>query len=390
MIGYLAMKVLFILPEYPPMFGGGISTFYSLLLPALVRRGINVTAIVGSGCAAGPNSYIHAGVKVLPLDQQRLQRFRSSFDHLALTPDLVRHLAASWAAWDQSHGGEGYDVIECTDWGLFFVPWLLKQSNPSLLIRLHGSAGQIALYENHRGYDQSDSATQLIEASLVARAALRSTISKDNQLFWKEHTLQDVQYCPPPYEAPKQDSSCCPRSLRGLVVGRIQIWKGPETLCDAIRILGSSAPVIDWVGRSVVSPDGINTYSNQLVARYPDVWGSKVIPLPQEAPDAIAKRQAGAGFVIVPSNWDVFNFTAVEAMAQGCVVICSEGAGAADLIRHGENGYLFEAENPEQLANQIRAVQNLTLHEQAQIGCAAQNTILDQLHPDQSHHPLYQ
>jgi glycosyltransferase involved in cell wall biosynthesis len=376
-------SALFIIPEYPPVFGGGISTYYSLLLPALVRCGVKVTAIVGSGCSAGPNPYTHSGVRVLPLDQQRVEIFRASFDHLALTPDLVRHLAAGWAAWDQSHGGKGYDIVECTDWGLFFVPWLFKQTSPSLLIRLHGSAGQIVLHERHRGYEQSDSTTQLIEASLIPRAALRSTYSRNNQLFWKAQTLQDVQYCPPPYEVLELGTSCYPRSSRGLVVGRIQIWKGAETLCSALRMLGSSSPVIDWVGRSVSSTDGVTTYSNQLAAQYPDVWGSKVIPLPQEPPNAIVKRQASAAFVIVPSDWDVFNLTTVEAMAQGCVVICSQGAGAADLIHHGKNGFLFEAGNSEQLANQIRDVQNLAFHEQAAIGRAARQAIVDQLHPDQ-------
>lgn len=116
------LKVLYLLPEYPPSFGGGIATFYKALLPALAHLGVEVTAIVGSGCAHGPDPSICDGVRIFPLDQGRVAKLRSLFLDLALTPDLVRHLAAAWAAWEQASGCEGVDVIECTDWGLFAVP----------------------------------------------------------------------------------------------------------------------------------------------------------------------------------------------------------------------------------------------------------------------------
>lgn len=35
------MKLLCVIPEYPPDFGGGIATFHGALPPALARRGVS-------------------------------------------------------------------------------------------------------------------------------------------------------------------------------------------------------------------------------------------------------------------------------------------------------------------------------------------------------------
>jgi hypothetical protein len=42
------MKLLCVIPEYPPDFGGGIATYYGALLPALARCSVSVTALIGS------------------------------------------------------------------------------------------------------------------------------------------------------------------------------------------------------------------------------------------------------------------------------------------------------------------------------------------------------
>ena len=69
------MKILYLLPEYPPFFGGGISTFYNSLLPRLAKLGVEVTAVVGSGYAEGPHNVVFQdGVHVLPLNQSRCMK----------------------------------------------------------------------------------------------------------------------------------------------------------------------------------------------------------------------------------------------------------------------------------------------------------------------------
>lgn len=376
------MKALFIIPEYPPAFGGGIGTYYGALLPSLASHGLDVTAVVSFGLSQNVEVFVERGVKVFPLPQGRVSELIKAFQGFELAPDFCRHLAAAWAAWEQGTAGEGYDVVECTDWGFFAVPWLLQRSSPPLLIRCHGSAGQIANYEAQPGFAQSESAYQLVEAGLFPRASVVSTCGKQNLNWWHSQLNRVVQYCPPPYEVGADQGSGLQRSKHGLVVGRIQNWKGPETLCRALEILGTQAPKIDWVGRSVTAPSGKESYSEFLSQLFPDVWGRQILPLPPEPPSVIAGRQAEAGFVVVPSDWDVFNLTAAEAMSQKAVLICSDAAGASDLIEHGENGFIFKAGNAHQLAELIQRVQNLSASDRLAIGVQARQTVREQLNPD--------
>jgi hypothetical protein len=139
--------------------------------------------------------------------------------------------------------------------------------------------------------------------------------------------------------------------------------------------------MVNWIGRSIVDQSTGVAYAYSLARLFPDVWGSRIHHLPSEPRSSIIRRQSTASFVIVPSNWDVFNLTAVESMYQNAVVICSTGAGASELIEHGINGFLFEAEEPHSLASAIRQVQSLSDTKRLEIGVNASNTIKSKLDP---------
>lgn len=60
-----------------------------------------------------------------------------------------------------------------------------------------------------------------------------------------------------------------------------------------------------------------------------------------------------AQFFIMPSVREGFGVAYLEAMASGCVTIGTEGEGIADLIRHGENGFLVPPDDPEAIVQII-------------------------------------
>lgn len=63
---------------------------------------------------------------------------------------------------------------------------------------------------------------------------------------------------------------------------------------------------------------------------------------------------AGADAFVLPSLYDPFGLVVQEAMAAGLPVVVSERTGAADLIRHGENGYVLRDErSAEELASHL-------------------------------------
>lgn len=72
----------------------------------------------------------------------------------------------------------------------------------------------------------------------------------------------------------------------------------------------------------------------------------------------IVKYYQAADLTIVPSYYETFGQTIIEAMACGCPAVSFNNSGQTDIIDHQVNGYLAEYKNVEDLANGIEWVLN--------------------------------
>jgi glycosyltransferase involved in cell wall biosynthesis len=162
----------------------------------------------------------------------------------------------------------------------------------------------------------------------------------------------------------------------------VQHWKGPQVLCEALHLLGDRAPAIDWIGRDVPIHHQGGSTSQYLAKTWPEIWGSRIRHLPGENPVQIHARQRSAGFVVVPSIWDVFNFACVEAMEAATPVVCSSGAGASELIEAGVSGFVAEPGNARSLADEIDRLLSLGPRARQAIGEAGADVISRTLSPE--------
>jgi glycosyltransferase involved in cell wall biosynthesis len=372
------MRLLILTPEFSE-FGGGIGTFYSALSEFLPETDLRI--IEGSAYRTSTTKDLRtiAGARIETLESARVADYWERFGALAQTPILRRHLAAAWAIWEQADFGDDADVVEAADWGLLFAPPALAADKP-FVVQGHGSIGQISVHDPIAGEETHGALVRLMERSLLTGCPFIQTLSRSNAAFWQSETKRPVQMIRPAWTGVADHGGAQPSS-DGLVVGRLQRWKGPDVLCEALRCLGTGAPVIDWVGRDTAWGDVHSTTSQHLSHDFPDIWGDRLVWRQPEPPAQIAARQAGALFNLVPSTWDVFNFTAVEAMASGRPTIVSTGAGASELVVDGENGFLFENGNAEALAAAIDKVCSLPAGRLAEIGRAAQETLKRELDP---------
>jgi glycosyltransferase involved in cell wall biosynthesis len=375
------MRLLFVIPEFPPHSGGGIVTFYRTLLPELVKLGHEVRALVGSAFTSKLDAYRLEGVEVEFLDHELVAANLPRFEGFRALPELQQHLSAAWTAYEQANAGNEYDLVETVDWGMLFVPWVVAESNPPVVVQLHGSAGQIDHRDPKQGAELLGHVTRLLEMNILEAAEELQTYSDLNAREWEAITGREVSYIPPawaPVEMPRWDGGS---SEAGLAVGRIQYWKGPIVLCEALRLLGVSAPEINWIGRDTPYRHSSTSMSEHLLHTYPDVWGLKVRAMGPHSPAETLAAQARAAFSVVPSVWDVFNFTCAEGMGAGRTVICSTGAGASGLIVNGKNGFVFPPNDAAALASVLQRVVAMTSSERQSIGGAARETILDALAP---------
>jgi glycosyltransferase involved in cell wall biosynthesis len=74
-------------------------------------------------------------------------------------------------------------------------------------------------------------------------------------------------------------------------------------------------------------------------------------PLPREG---VLRLFGAADASLLPSAWENFPHTVVEALAVGTPVIASAVGGVPEVVRDGENGLLVPPGNPDALAAAIR------------------------------------
>lgn len=143
----------------------------------------------------------------------------------------------------------------------------------------------------------------------------------DNPVQLAEHQIED-----------------CSKSNRFLYVGRLSEEKGIELFCQAITELK-----VDYDIEGVVVGDGV--LHDTLKEEYPAIqfvgWKS---------PEEVQGYIQSARTLVLPSKWyEGAPLTIIEAMSAGLPCIVSDCTSATEVIKDGENGYVFKANDVESL-----------------------------------------
>lgn len=368
------MNILFILPEYYPHSGGGISTYYEHYIPALKSSCNKLKVIVGSGYVQGEDTYNVDGIEVEYLKPSLYSKYLPAFSRFDLLPEFRNNLAAAWAMYEQGEYGAGFDIIECTDFALGFIPWVIERKKP-VITRLHGSSGQITFKENDLQNTLQNDFVRQTELLLLPQCNILISHSLANKQWWASLIAKEVAYIPPVYIAStSQPIPFSERDDHGVVTARIQVWKGPVQLCEAVSVLENVIKPIRWYGRDTSYHEQKSMVS-YLEHTFPDVWNKMILPQKAVSNAEAKELQKKALFGLVSSTWDMFNFTCLEFMAAGTPVICSTGAGVSELISDGVNGFTYEGGNVNALAQCLKKVSGLGKEEYEEIAMSGLSTI---------------
>lgn len=153
------------------------------------------------------------------------------------------------------------------------------------------------------------------------------------------HTHQDL---PPTDISPKRPSF--------LFVGRLIPHKGINLLLEACSELQKEG-YRDYT--VLVVGDGDERQSLEELARQNDLetcvkWIGRV-----DYSQMSLYLQTADVFVL-PTLEDTWGVSILEAMLFGRPILCSNGAGASELIIEGENGYIFDPHEPKALAERMK------------------------------------
>jgi glycogen(starch) synthase len=281
---------------------------------------------------------------------------------------------------------EGLDIIESPEFraqGLFAsfagrpAALVVKLHTPSYLCRQLDGAGA--------GSSRLDArASEHLELRLARRAALITSPSRrladDVAAAWRLDPSAIVVVPNPIDVEPFMDTGePGPEANTVLYVGRLERRKGVETLVRSLAVVNGLAPEacrLKLVGQDHGSgPGGISMQAHlrQLMAQegIPDASVEFVGPVARQD---LPRIYRSAAICVVPSLYENFPYTALEAMAAGCAVVASDVGGIPEMITHGRDGLLVPPGSPEHLG---RAIARLLLDPGTarDLGAAARTTV---------------
>jgi glycosyltransferase involved in cell wall biosynthesis len=164
-----------------------------------------------------------------------------------------------------------------------------------------------------------------------------------------------------------------------MYVGRLEVRKGVLPLlvsCSRLweagvdfqlTLIGGDTP---FVARDTT----VETFIRKRYERW--IERGKLTLVGPMSHSEVLQRMRQAWAVIVPSLWENFPNTCIEAMAVGQVVLASRSGGQAEMIEHdGINGFLFDWEMPGDFEQKLQMVLGLSSQERQNVAKQAYSRI---------------
>jgi len=176
----------------------------------------------------------------------------------------------------------------------------------------------------------------------------------------------------PPAEFDVRARAVEPRPLRILFVGSLIARKGLHVLLGALAVL----PAGTWLLEVVGDADRDAAYAARIRRQIARLGLAGAVEMRGALDDdGLARAYARSHILAVPSEYEGFGIAYLEAMTFGLPVLASAAGGAAEIITHGESGFLIPPARADILADHLRRLaEDRTLL--ARLGQAAQRSAL--------------
>jgi glycosyltransferase involved in cell wall biosynthesis len=330
------VHIAFVTPESPygddP--GCGVAGYLRAIIPAIAADGHHVTVIANGKreiCFKAENECVSVRHFSLP----SLHWYAARIPGLRNTAPLpLRQLEWSRAFYRQVASAAAttkIDVIESTEIGALFPHRIAP-----LVIRLHGSE---RVFREHSALRVTPSVrwNDALEGSACKRAA---AITAPSKFHAREITkrrgwpVERVRVIPNPISADMLNAAATfhrngHNDRIVLYTGRLAPVKGIETLLEAAKLVRAADPSITfvlagpWQMPKAPSAYGIN---DQNCIR----WLG-----PQTLTQLVSWYKRASVFVL-PSNYESFGLSALEALAFGNAIVATDGTAISETL--GDNG----------------------------------------------------
>jgi len=325
------MRILYWTDWFLPSIGG-VEVFSARLLPALVRRGHEITVVAGHHRTGLPPVTVVDGVTV-----------RRYWFHQMLAANDLQGILETVARIGRLKQELGAEVIHLNTLGpsvLFHLQSLARWPAP-VLLTLHSPLMRDVVGPETL-YGRALRSPRWLNCN---SHALRNDVCRHAPEL--EHRSSVTYYG---METPALDPAPRPREDPVvLAYGRLVPEKGFDLAIRAFRSILTRFPP----ARLVLAGDGAARSELERLVEASGLTGAVefvgALP-PEEVPRAIN----AASLVIVPSRWDEpFGLVALEAALMARPVVAARAGGLVEAVEDGVTGFLVDKEDPAALADAV-------------------------------------
>lgn len=390
------MKHLILCREYPPapIPAGGIGTYVYHIARLLASAGetVHVIGQLWSGAPKEVESLcdgrlILHRVPVGSAESMRLCRSISSERRQELSGLHISRFPPQSFAWqagllaEKLVEEEGIDVIEAQEYEAPLYYFQLRRSlgrgpkrTPPCFVHLHSPTQIIVQHNDADPFHPYFLTAGRLEAHSIGAAdgllCPSRYLARQAERHFGLHP-DSVEVIPLPIgdnEFLDRDGETWEKGSI-IYVGRMEGRKGILEWIDAAVSVAPHYPdaTFDFIGANCLATERVS--GTQIVeSRIPRDLKPRFRFRGAQDRSMLSHYLRQACMAVVPSRWENFPNTCVEAMCSGLPVIASPEGGMAEMIRDGENGWLASGSHPEELAEALRRALNTRPEERALMG----------------------
>ena len=350
------MRVCLVSQEYPPeTASGGIGTQTYAKARGLAALGHQVH-VISLSTDGKQHEYMDGPVHVT-----RIPGLYHRMSLNTLLGEWLTYSAEVAASLSTLHSRIAFDIVDFPEWGCEGYVYLLNRTEWDRITTVVHLHGPLVMFAHETGWPERDSESYRIGTAMEGtclRLADAVFSSSDCSAQWcsRHYGLDRDQI--PTLHAGVDTNLFYPRAVSKearptiIFVGRVDVTKGVDLLVDAACALAAEYPTLQLriIGRGEADfVDGLR--AKVLSSGLPHLLDFSGYVPAQELPVYLSRAHVfAAPSVCEPGP----GFVNLEAMACGLPVVACDGTGAAEVIRHGEWGFLVPPRNVGALVEAIR------------------------------------
>ncbi|MBS1736089.1 MAG: glycosyltransferase [Bacteroidetes bacterium] len=358
--------------EYPPFFGGGISTYCYNTAMMLAENGHSISVFINDPAVSDFTAEPREGVRVIRFNPYRT---KSSY-FLGHTTNISYEFSQIVKLFIEKEGPP--DIIEAQEYlGIAYyllqykhlmydwckdIPVVITMHSPSFLYMEYN---QVPMYK-YPNYWICEMERFCLQAASFIISPSKYMLDELRKRFLL--TNENVEIIPNPFRSKRPVSlSSDTHNSEIIFYGKLTPQKGAFKLLYYFKHLwenGFTRPLTIIGGQDIVYQPEDLTMGDWIRKNFKKYTSKGYLKIEGRIkPSQIGDRIQQAEIVIVPSMNDNLPYVVFEMMALGKVLLVSKQGGHSEVIENNIDGFVFDHENPDTFYQQLKKTLSLTTEE---------------------------